>query len=187
MMWGRISKQEAILRMRTAVKDIKKSYLYGWTDDLFYEAIHCLADVTDRFTGADGVEQVFGSVRLKPKKGYVMKTDFTEIFKLKDMLDHEGIPNEYLNLDNEEAGVVGRQIIYPAEEGRVSDAALSYRAIKEDEDEEEVFNAMSLGAPLLEQMGLVDGTRYGIGAGRTAEQVFESWKKHYEENNGQDE
>ena len=180
MMWGRITKREAVLDLKTAVKHIKNSYLYGWDDDSFQTTIHCLAEAIDRLVSPAAVMEIFGATRRR--KGPVMKVDFSEIFKLKDMLDHAGIPNVYLNLDNEEAEITGRQIIYPGDDDteRVSDAAISYRCIKEDEDEEGVFNAMSLGAPLLEQMGLVDGTRYGVAGGRTAEQVFASWKEHYD-------
>ena len=101
-----------------------------------------------------------------------MNIDFSELDKLEIMLKKANIPYERY------ASALIGQIFYPSKNKRVSDVIILYVY-----SDKLGLTSTSYGAPLLEQMGLVDENAVGdiVEGGLTAETVFERWKNHYEE------
>ena len=93
--------------------------------------------------------------------------NFTEIYKLKDMLEKAGIPFVFRKLYE------GYQIVYPSDDRgkRICDAVIHFGSYGHEEG-------------LLEIMGLVNEEEIGdsVEGYLTAEEVFGRIEKHYQEN-----
>lgn len=96
-----------------------------------------------------------------------MNINFQQIFKLKEMLECEGIPFEFREVTDFE----GYQLFYPNVENNVCDIILHNGSYGREQG-------------LLEIMGLVDKEKVGddVEGYLTADECFNRIKKHFEEN-----
>ena len=102
---------------------------------------------------------------------------YTEIFKLKEMLEKDNIPHEFIDRKDEWLGREAWQICYPV--AKLKDRICSC-----------IQSPISYGheADLLEIMGLLTDEEYDeygdvLGC-LTAEEVFNRIKQHYDETKG---
>ena len=102
---------------------------------------------------------------------------YTEIFKLKEMLEKDNIPHEFIDRSPDWMGRESWQICYPVAklEDRICSCIQSYGSYGSEND-------------LLEIKGLITDEEYdeygGVLGCVTAEEVFNRIKQHYDESKG---